>query len=55
MIEWERDTLKGGYTTNYYEATLMTFHLKEVVKNWNAESAKVIQTVRKITECFVSP
>lgn len=54
ITDWQWEALKGGYTANYYEATLMTFYLKDTLRNWSTESEQVIQNIRNITECFIT-
>lgn len=53
-IHWKWDELRGGYTAGYYEATLIIFHMKDALRAWETESRQVIQTIRKINECFIS-
>ena len=52
-IHWKWEDLKGGFTANYFEATLITIQLKDVLKNWESESQRVISTLRRITEKFI--
>ena len=50
---WQWSDVKGRYTGNYSETSLITFNLNDSLKHWDTESAKVIQNIRKITELFI--
>ncbi|MCQ2966562.1 MAG: hypothetical protein MJ250_07510 [Alphaproteobacteria bacterium] len=44
---------KVGQQCNYFEATLMHIHIKDVLKNWKNENEYFISKIRNITEDFI--
>ncbi len=49
---WQWSDVKGRYTGNYSETSLITFNLNDSLKHWNTESKKVAKNIRTITELF---
>ena len=49
---WAWENVRCGHTENYYEASLLTLHLEQVLKHWNTEREALIQGARALTEQF---
>lgn len=49
---WAWENVRCGHTENYYEASLLTLHLEQVLKHWDTEREALIQGARALTEQF---
>ena len=47
---WAWENVRGGYTENYYEASLLTLHLEDILQHWAAEQTALVQGARTITQ-----
>ena len=49
---WAWENVRCGHTENYYEASLLTLYLEQVLKHWNTEREALLQGARALTEQF---
>ena len=49
-----KDYYKVGKKENYYEASLLHIHIKDILANWNKEENNFIKQINELTDKFIS-